>query len=266
MAFQAFMDESGKHEGGAFIIGGCIATAESWAAFAVEWEQMLRRFGRVDASGRYFHMTEMRNMEEVMFFYRVIERHVPVYLSCRINLAELERARARIYVPGAILLWEAYADAYYVAYRCLMDKFHLERRLMTQVLPADEPVDFYFDNHGSKVHVRKAWDDYLATRPDDIRPLYGIEPHFENDREFLPLQAADLWAWWVRKWCDDNEPERIGAHDFGPFQRTPENPRLTIDIVFAEDQLLVTFERMARENAKPGAEVIVLPVPPPKID
>jgi len=29
--------------------------------------------------------------------------------------------------------------------------------------------------------------------------LLPIEPLFRNDRDFLPLQAADLFAWWCRK-------------------------------------------------------------------
>lgn len=27
-------------------------------------------------------------------------------------------------------------------------------------------------------------------------------PRFEDDSEFIPLQAADFWAWWNSHWLD----------------------------------------------------------------
>jgi hypothetical protein len=34
----------------------------------------------------------------------------------------------------------------------------------------------------------------------------GREPVHKNDQEVMPLQSADLWAWWVRKWCREQVP------------------------------------------------------------
>jgi hypothetical protein len=33
-----------------------------------------------------------------------------------------------------------------------------------------------------------------------IRPFIGARPRFEKDGDFPPLQAADLLAWWIRRW------------------------------------------------------------------
>jgi hypothetical protein len=41
------------------------------------------------------------------------------------------------------------------------------------------------------------WTKYIELREEELKPLYGATPRFENDQEFLPLQAADLWAWWI---------------------------------------------------------------------
>jgi hypothetical protein len=139
-----------------------------------------------------------------------------------------------------------------------MDKFHLERARMGDFIPLDEPIHFHFDEHlEGKSHVRAAWDEYMANRPDAIRHLYGGEPRFESSVKFAPLQAADLWVWWVRKWWDDGEPERILEHHFGDFQRSLKINQATIDIVFREDDFIPTLVGIVKDHIPFGREVYV---------
>src|ERR1700688_2027339 len=57
---------------------------------------------------------------------------------------------------------------------------------------------------------RAAGDRYVSGRPANIKGVYGAAPRFEDDQQVLPLQAADFWAWWVRKWYDQNDDEDAG--------------------------------------------------------
>ena len=57
MVLQAFIDESGKNDW--FVLGGYIASAEAWAAFSKDWEQILP-LGIRDKKG--FHFTCMRRV------------------------------------------------------------------------------------------------------------------------------------------------------------------------------------------------------------
>jgi len=84
------------------------------------------------------------------------------------------------------------------------------------MFPIDGRVDFYFDTDSNENLVRSVWDDYLARRPAEYRDSYGRKPEFHSDEEFLPLQAADFRAWWVRKWALELGPDRIseGAYPF----------------------------------------------------
>jgi hypothetical protein len=38
-----------------------------------------------------------------------------------------------------------------------------------------------------------------------FRPYIGSAPIFRNDREFLPLQAADMYAWQIRRYFYENK-------------------------------------------------------------
>lgn len=136
MSWHAYLDESYTPDGDAYVIGGCIATKTDWIEFSEEWRLFTERFGRINAAGgRYFHMTEMTHrLEEVGFFYSVISKYVPVFISARFKRSEFDRARRRIYVPGAVIEWDP-ANYYWIAFRCLMDKFHLERPQLEKLIP-----------------------------------------------------------------------------------------------------------------------------------
>jgi hypothetical protein len=70
-----------------------------------------------------------------------------------------------------------------------------------------KPIDFVFDSderfeNPSKILYGQMMDmNYFAGRIVNV--------HYEDDKEFLPLQAADLLAWQVRRaFCFPNEPRR----------------------------------------------------------
>jgi hypothetical protein len=220
---------------------------------------MLPRNGVVTDDGEWhFHMKEMaespERMSRVPGFYRLIEKHVAVSLSCRINVGELRRATERVVVAGAYLNWAELAEPYFASFRALMDHFHARRREMernTPELPPDAAIDFYFDEHTDKKKVRAMWDGYMGRRPPEQRRLFGNEPRFENDRRFLPLQAADLWAWWVRKWCQESRgPDAIQRLDFGGhWQGTGYPPRIHIEM--NEDQWVTALAAVAADNVPP---------------
>jgi hypothetical protein len=205
MVLQAFIDDS-TDEGGTFVLAGHIATAEVWAQFVKEWEELLPFGVRADDGSFHFKMTEMATipsrMERVGAFYRIIEKHDVIPISCQLNISELHRAQSRFWILHKTFDWGPYRDPFICAFRGLMDSVH-DLRLQMPLLPADETIDFIFDEQSQKKLIWRAWDEYIETKPPGVRELYGSSPRFENDRKFLPLQAADLWAWWIRKWYND---------------------------------------------------------------
>lgn len=259
---QGFMDESWDSDGvggeGIFVLAGYVSTVEKWAAFSKEWKQRLR-WGTVQSDGsRQFKMSEMASQnrwDDLPFFYSVIMEYAELSISCIVDMKELNRAIDDIKagigdgvneLPFDIEeIKNFWRNPYYFTFRLLMDGFHIWRAQNQELFPGDSPVQFVFDNNSQKQVIRKVWDDYIATRSDSIRPTYGAEPRFEDDREFLPLQAADLRAWWVRKWATELGMNNIGAGVF-PFI-VPEKKVKSLTIHINNDGI---FETVMNSVAK----------------
>ncbi len=255
MVFQAFIDDS-KDEDGTFVLAGHIAPAESWAKFARDWERMLPH-GTLAPNGTYhFKMNEMawlpERMARVPGFFRIIEEHVTMSVSCAVNMREIENAKKRIWAPCATIDWTFLSNPYLVAWRLLLDTFHHDRLgLLANILPLSEKVDFIFDRQTEQKYVLAAWDAYLANRSVEIKALMGATPRFEDDQDFLPLQAADFWAWWSRKWHVEGTQEKADRCDFGTFKgiRHP-YPKLALHLT--EDDAVRILLEMTVTNFKPG--------------
>jgi hypothetical protein len=208
MVLQAFFDESYKPNG-VFVLGGHIARPDVWANFAKQWEEMLP-FGVLDKDAKfYFKMSEMvlnpERMERIGAFFRLIENSEIVSLSCKFNIVDLASAVNRLWVLNRKIDWGPFSDPYFFAFRALIDSVH-DHRATLPLLTQDEKIDFIFDNHSKKSMIIAAWEGFLALRDPAIRHLFGATPRFEDDREVLPLQAADLWAGAVRQWYEDGCP------------------------------------------------------------
>jgi hypothetical protein len=250
MAMQAFMDDS-SDENGVYVLAGHIATEGVWAAFSKEWEGMLR-FGILNKEGRFhFKMSEMamnsERMERAGAFFRILENHDIYSVSCKINISELKRAMTRIWALGRSFHWGPYDKPFIVTFRVLMDYLH-DRRELFPSLPREEKIDFIFDNQSEKGVIYSVWDDYLRSKSPHSRNLYGSTPRFEDDNDLLPIQAADLWAWWVRKWYKDgsltnNLDEDESLFVKGVIQSKKRNRAVFIS--YSEDQLADTFKSMA---------------------
>jgi hypothetical protein len=253
MAFQAIIDDS-YDQNGTFVLGGFIASAQAWAIFSKEWQELLP-YGTLNKHGRYhFKMKEMaetpERMARVRAFYRIIEKNVLIALSCKIDQAELARARNRIWVPNLRIDWDYLNNPYMVAFRCLMEMFHKNRDQIHKIIPAEESIDFIFDRQRESGSIRDMWTTYVANRDEDVRHRYGVMPRFDDDEVCLPLQAADFWAWWVRKWWNEGKSDKMEICDFGGWQEKRKYPRVAIS--YGEEQLVDTIRSLMRPMLEPG--------------
>ena len=243
--WQAFMDESFSDE--EFVLAGHIASAEAWAQFAEEWEELLPNSGNGKVP---LKMTKLmaRDPERAQAFYRVIEKYVPVSISCRINMGDLKRALARAQkiatgVPTSdpflkfCVDFGPWENAYNHVFRALLDNFHRNKATNAKYIPMDQKVDFIFDDRTEKKPILDAWDKFIENQEDDVRVEYGATPRFERDEDFFPLQAADLWAWQVRKWYEEDAadfPDKMRDFNFGKWRG---NKRGLIVASASEDQI-----------------------------
>lgn len=245
MMLQAYIDESASNDA-VFVIAGYVATAEAWAKFSKEWEELLPFATADDEGHQRFKMSEMAaqgRLADVVAFYRVIEEHVSLALSCTFKISELRAAVDRVVIPNH------WGNQQFFSYRALLDSFHKarvnDRETMSRVIPGDKPVDFFFDDHSSKNILLSAWDEYIGNRPEGVE-LYEQVPIFGSALKFMPLQAADFWAWWVREACEAGTVDTLMWGDFGAWK---ENKHMhKIHISYSEDAIVETLLTLARER------------------
>ncbi|WP_315742091.1 DUF3800 domain-containing protein [Bradyrhizobium sp. SZCCHNR1075] len=254
--FQGFIDESISSE--ELVLGGYIAPASVWAKFSKDWEELLPLAMKGKDGSFYFKMSEMavHKMDQVRAFYNVIDQYPDlVPISLRINLEDLESAKRRLADFANTMGWSVHlnnwANPYYLAFRLLLDNFHIHPIPMEKI-PAGEPINFVFDERAEKKFILAAWNEIVERIADDIKHPLGSSPRFENDKRFLPLQAADLWAWWVREWYEEDNhhpPAKMNQLDFGTWRG--KNRKKLVMTAF-EDQLFKVLLAICVSNLAEG--------------
>ncbi|MCC2609031.1 DUF3800 domain-containing protein [Neorhizobium petrolearium] len=65
-------------------------------------------------------------------------------------------------------------------------------------------TEFIFDTQtGAMSRIKEAWE-YFANHVPRMLDFIGKPPSFQDDEKVLPLQAADMVAWWVRRQIADD--------------------------------------------------------------
>ena len=186
---QCFVDESGNGHGPVMVMAGLIADVDSWARFSDDWQECLDMRPRLDS----LHMAEFfaaswgdESQDRVRRFHRIIGDHVQASVIVSIPLDDYRT------IFGGTSIWKnPYLFLFFrtvLVYRANCEQFGLSRK-----------ISFIFDTQiGAIARIAEAWEFFASARPD-LRALVGGMPTFADDTSLLPLQAADMLAWWVRR-------------------------------------------------------------------
>jgi Protein of unknown function (DUF3800) len=231
---QAFVDDSISAKPPVFILGGYVAPAERWAEFSDEWQAVLEIPPRLEyfkmqeawpCKGQFDGWSVKRRNERLGQLYAVIEKHVSAEILIGFRPDAFKTAHAG---------WQKKArNPYYFAVANLMVDLALGR----QKLRLEGPIDFIFDTQIREApNVLAAWEfGWRVSLPDppNLREILPNPPIFRDEKKVLPLQAADLFAWWVRR----NFVEQINGQEpiRAPINFTRSIPRM--DLQYNEQQL-----------------------------
>jgi hypothetical protein len=215
MTCQAAIDDSGSEpDSYIFILAGFIASHGRWAKFADEWQRLLDGPPKLD----YFKMKEAERLHEqfsrdrgwteqkrdslLVDLAHVIERNMEVRIHAGMLHSHFNTYLRSLPVPGRNFA----SDGPYVllamnliASACLDGpSFRLEG-----------PCDFIFDEQdGPSAEIMHWWP---TMRPQmkrrghkEFSDFLGSPPIWRDEKKFFPLQAADLYAWHVRRYRADN--------------------------------------------------------------
>jgi hypothetical protein len=175
-------------------------------------------------------MREMTSRPELAaYFYRVIERNsVLAALSVTVDTAGLRKVVQEI-VPASDIQAENLENPYFFAFRAMIQGL----AALQDKIGISEPVDFIFDDQSEKVRILPIWNLVKDSMRADVRERIGSTPIFKEDHRFMPLQAADLYAWWVRKWHRDGRRNRLRV----PFAWTEHRQIDVLHMELTEDTL-----------------------------
>ncbi|MDR3658285.1 MAG: DUF3800 domain-containing protein [Mycobacterium sp.] len=210
MALQAFVDDSGcEPQSHIFVLAGFVASPQQWAAFSADWQAALDEqpalgyFKMNEAAGLSGEFDPAKGWDEakrddrVITFARIIAKHTPdrFFTAVRHDLFAK-------YLHGLPTRnRQSMRDPYFLLFYELITSVAVYQASIPR---PPEPCDFIFDEHG-KIGRRafRWWDSFRASAKSasgtDFTPYLGSPPIFRNDKDLLPLQAADFYAWHLRR-------------------------------------------------------------------
>jgi hypothetical protein len=191
LMLQAYVDGAGTGDPKFLVLAGYIATSNVWAEFSTAWDRRL-----TDAHMPFFKMHKWANQPEIAgWFYHTLEEFdIKAAIARIVNTAELVEVEKSIIYPSNITNKNFAYNQYYFGFKYIT-RIVAERQNDLNLL---EPIDFIFDDESEKVKIPAAWDALKRMAPKKISDMMG--PIFRNDVKTMPLQAADLYAWWILKW------------------------------------------------------------------
>jgi hypothetical protein len=255
LMLQAYMDASGTGDPNAMVMAGFIADADTWGAFSTEWKTRLDHAGLTR-----FKMNEMAqshaDIEIAGYFYRTVEEFdIRAAVSCVIYTSDLVKIIRESSLPT--IAKEKLQNPYYLAFKAVIEQVARHQFLMRMT----EPIDFIFDNQSEKGALIDSWELFKFAASSRIRPLLGDTPAFRNDETVMPLQAADLYAWWVLKWHREGDAN-AGVRDL-KFSWPAQRKINRFHMEYSEPVLRAGFEgilersEILRVEAKLGRRGIV---------
>jgi Protein of unknown function (DUF3800) len=199
LMLQLFIDESSTNDPPVYVMSGVISTAERWAKFSDEWQAALdmpvrlKYFKMSEAmgpGGEFQGFSESRRNERLQIFADIIGEHAFGMVSCCLPHDVHKKMLTHPGVPKH--LRNPYCFLFY--------GMVLETQRLREVLKlGDGDMDLIFDDLiGAK--------DQALNGFEQIRKLVPriSTPTFRDDMKVLPLQAADMIAWTIRKKWEHN--------------------------------------------------------------
>jgi hypothetical protein len=215
---QAYVDDSGRGQE-IFTLAGWIATADKWAALSDEWQALLDEKPKL-AEVKMKNLARSKGgLQRAERFYRLIEKYVDAGISYCIETALLERLTKEVF-PAQ--MGDAMDNPWDLALTGILYAASRNQKM----LKIDGPVDFIFDEATEKGRCIQGWEMLKLTNLF-AAPLMGDTPIFRDSKKVLPLQAGDLFAWWIGEWQKNGMIYGPLNHKQFPWKRErPELPAI----------------------------------------
>lgn len=230
LVMKAYIDDSGNSGPIAFVLAGYIAPAEAWARFSDAWQAVLDihpaipRFKMSEAHGSW---SQAEWITRLPLLYRVIEDHV----SASVSFALPYDIYREVFAGKDVV-----DNPYHLAFADIIGLVILNQ----ERLGITEPIDFIFDRGNSQL-VMNGWERFIQPLPEAIKKKLGKYPIAGDDEDMLPLQAADLIAWWKRRRIHSIVDKSLQTRP-APWKKTRDIMHL--EIAWTPERVLEAYNKM----------------------
>ena len=202
-ALKVYSDESGKGDPRTFVMAGFIGRAEQWSVFEEDWRIGLAIPPAID----HFHMRDAfaaGEFERIAFMASVLRKYKFPALAVTFHTPDFNAIiRGRISRRYDTPYFLSLALLNFLSLALLMElavQWQVDHGLC-------EPMDFIFDEQlVESDHLQSVWEDTYTNMSPAVRERFGQRPIHMDDTKTIPLQAADMLAWALRRISDDSKP------------------------------------------------------------
>jgi len=206
---KAFLDDSGTHDGARIMcIGGCIAPIDRWDRFSYEWSEHL-----ISWDLDWFHMTDAENRQgaykdwtnehrdsRVGILSRLVARTIASSLGVVLDMDAMNEELLNTIRESEPGMANTEGDPYYHAFHHVFNALDV---ICEQAKLDKSDVEIVFaEQRGIGPRSVESWREYVQ--------LKGYpEPVFRSPQKLVPLQAADMIAWFLNHQFRQSEPQRV---------------------------------------------------------
>jgi Protein of unknown function (DUF3800) len=216
VVLQGFADDSGSGkgtgQGNVFVLAGFISFAADWKRFSDELEELCDcdpqtpDFHMAEAyriKGKYKWKDESQRDAKIRDIVSLILKHS----RYRVDTV-LARPNYDMLVRGK--LPQQIDDPYFICfYNVILSACHLLNKL-----GVERTVDWIFDEQGPIGAEAVRWYYWVRENvPPDVQKRLGSTPIFRDDGAVLPLKAADMYAWQIRRHLAEEQPKHLAHND-----------------------------------------------------
>lgn len=203
IVLSIYFDDSGVHGPPVYLLAGYRTKAEAWCDVVDKWQEILHRPPKLD----YFKMEEAWHRHEQFEGWSIPDRDERVLEFARL-VDESDLTPIKTVIPIADFEEIVKANRGPFKSECNFALLALLTGLfeeMSRRLVVDwEEFEIFFDEGCVRPgHLERAYQLTLKllrqTNYADLAEMLPGRPTFRNDKKYLALQAADLYAWHVRR-------------------------------------------------------------------
>lgn len=196
---RAYVDDSASDCGDeSLFMAGYLSTEQNWSQFQQAWKAELRaarpvgHMRMVEANslrGPFSDWTEDERNQKVRSLSSIINHFAPFSFEVAVS----RRSFRQFVQPNAP---RGLANPHFAC--CFGVVAGVSRYAASQGWTS--PIEFVFDQQDGVASDFQLFFDYMVKNlPAEARKLISAAPIFGDDKVFLPLQAADMLAWHLRR-------------------------------------------------------------------